>query len=232
MRHHAILASFTCLKLRRPCEELLSARSSQSEPEGNPDTACDELLTRWNGLVHGAWPRITYSEAIDILQHAVSKERAAFEFSPKFGISLQAEHEKYLARVVGQGSPVFVTDYPQEVKAFYIAPSKSSLGMQEPPTTVACFDVLVPEICEIVGGSLRESRLQQLLENMQRHGLLAQSDLSAVPPSLRWYVDFGSGSVPHGGFGLGFDRLLCYLSGVSNIRDVVAFPRWHGRCDC
>jgi asparaginyl-tRNA synthetase len=135
-----------------------------------------------------------------------------------------------------------------------MAPSKSSSGTQESQTTVACFDLLVPEICEIVGGSLREHRLPQLRESMQRHGLLkpprrlqditqakemvsplVTQDLSSemVPPNLQWYLDLRRfGSVPHGGFGLGFDRLLCYLSGVSNIRDVVAFPRWHGRCDC
>jgi len=231
-----------CLIDSKVGEELLSARSNQDE--GNPNTACDKLLARWNGLIHGAWPRITYSEAIDILQHAVSNERAAFEFLPKFGISLQAEHEKHLARVVGQSSPVFITDYPRDVKAFYMALSKSSLGTQETPT-VACFDLLVPEICEIAGGSLREHRLSLLLESMQRHGLLAQAKETAsprvaqdllsdiVPPNLKWYLDLKRfGSVPHGGFGLGFDRLLCYLSGVSNIRDVVAFPRWHGRCDC
>jgi asparaginyl-tRNA synthetase len=229
-------------------EELLSARSSQDEPKGSPDISCDELRTRWNGLIHSPWPRITYSEAIDALQHAVSTERVVFDFSPRFGIGLQAEHEKYLARAVGQGSPVFVTDYPRDVKAFYMAPSKSSSSTQESSTTVACFDLLVPEICEIVGGSLREYRLPQLLESMQRHGLLkpgyfqdvthtkemASSLLSDIVPSnLSWYVDLRRfGSVPHGGFGLGFDRFLCYLSGVSNIRDMVAFPRWYGRCDC
>jgi asparaginyl-tRNA synthetase len=223
-------------------KELLSARSSQGEPEGSPDITCDELHARWIGLVHSPWPRITYSEAIEILQSAVSNERVVFDFSPKFGIGLQAEHEKHLARVVGQGSPVFVTDYPRDVKPFYMAPSKSSSSAQESSTTVACFDLLVPEVCEIVGGSLREHRLPQLLESMQRHDLLqpgllqdVAQDLSSdiVPPNLQWYVDLRRfGSVPHGGFGLGFDRLLCYLSGVSNIREVVAFPRWHGRCDC
>jgi len=234
-------------------QELLSAMSSQGESEGAPHIDCDELRARWDGLVRSPWPRITYSEAIGILQQAVSKRTAIFEFLPRFGIGLQAEHEKYLAKAVGQGSPVFVTDYPRDVKAFYMAPSKSSQDTQESSTTVACFDLLVPEICEIVGGSLREHRLPQLLESMQRHGLLksgrlqnvAQAkeatsalvtqDLSSdmVPPNLQWYVDLRRfGSVPHGGFGMGFDRLLCYLSGVSNIRDVVAFPRWHGRCDC
>jgi asparaginyl-tRNA synthetase len=101
--------------------------------------------------------------------------------------------------------------------------------------TVDCFDLLVPEACEIVGGSMREHRLEPLLKSMQEHELIpagpnpSDKDLGA----LKWYVDLRRwGSVPHGGFGLGFDRLLGYLAGVPNIREVVTFPRWVGRCDC
>lgn len=91
--------------------------------------------------------------------------------------------------------------------------------------TVACFDLLVPELCELVGGSLREHRSQELQEAMRAKGVAGNN--------LGWYQDLRKyGSVPHGGFGLGFDRLLCYLSGVPNLRDVVAFPRWPGRADC
>lgn len=91
--------------------------------------------------------------------------------------------------------------------------------------TVACFDLLVPDLCELVGGSLREHRSDRLLETMRAK--------SVAGSNLDWYRDLRKfGSVPHGGFGLGFDRLLCYLSGVSNLRDVVAFPRWPGRADC
>jgi asparaginyl-tRNA synthetase len=229
-------------------EELMSAWSGRPQDHDSGMTQ-QNLQTRWRGLTGDRWPRIAYTEAISILQEAVSRQQVHFDFAPTLGSSLQAEHEKYLAEIVGKGSPVFVTDYPRDIKAFYMAPSNvfsSSLP------TVACFDLLVPELCEIAGGSMREYRLEPLLKAMSAHGLLNGDDLGsdlssgptsprlvgqdlahAVPPALEWYVDLRRyGSVPHGGFGLGFDRLLSYLSGVSNIRDVVGFPRWYGRCDC
>jgi asparaginyl-tRNA synthetase len=229
-------------------EELMSAWSSRPQDQDSGMTQ-QNLESRWRGLLGDRWPRIAYTEAISILQEAVSQQLVHFDFSPALGSSLQAEHEKYLAEVVGKGSPIFVTDYPRDVKAFYMAPSSAPSGSL---STVACFDLLVPELCEIAGGSMREHRLEPLLQAMDAHGLLNQ-DLSrpdsssrsgdshlvardlaqGVPPALEWYVDLRRyGSVPHGGFGLGFDRLLSYLSGVSNIRDVVGFPRWYGRCDC
>ena len=223
-------------------EELLSARTKRPRDEPS-DSQGLQLEARWQSLVTRSWPRITYAEAIAILRDAMARQLAQFDFAPRLGSSLQAEHEKYLAETVGCGGPVFVTDYPRDTKAFYMAPSAT----EQPLPTVACFDLLVPELCEIVGGSIREHRLENLLMSMSSHGLLGKSasptkqyarvvtqDLAAnVPPALQWYVDLRKyGSVPHGGFGLGFDRLLSYLSGVSNIRDIVAFPRWYGRCDC
>ena len=137
-----------------------------------------------------------------------------------FYLSRFTEHERYLASLY-QGKPVFVTEYPRAQKPFYMLPSASD-GSDD---TVACFDLLVPDLCELVGGSLREHRSDGLLEAMQAKGVAGNN--------LDWYRDLRNyGSVPHGGFGLGFDRLLCYLSGVSNLRDVVAFPRWPGRADC
>lgn len=229
-------------------EELMSAWSSRPRDQDAGMTQ-HNLATRWQGLTGDRWPRIAYKEAITILQEAVSRQQVHFDFPPALGSGLQAEHEKYLAELVGKGSPVFVTDYPRDIKAFYMAPSSSSDGSLP---TVACFDLLVPELCEIAGGSMREHRLDPLLKAMHAHGLLNRAkldpDLSSapaddqlvsrdlvqgVPPGLQWYVDLRRyGSVPHGGFGLGFDRLLSYLTGVSNIRDVVGFPRWYGRCDC
>lgn len=229
-------------------EELMSAWSSRPQDQDSGMTQ-HNLATRWQGLTGDRWPRIAYKEAITILQEAVSRQQVHFDFPPALGSGLQAEHEKYLAELVGKGSPVFVTDYPRDIKAFYMAPSSSSDGSLP---TVACFDLLVPELCEIAGGSMREHRLDPLLKAMHAHGLLNRAkldpDLSSapaddqlvsrdlvqgVPPGLQWYVDLRRyGSVPHGGFGLGFDRLLSYLTGVSNIRDVVGFPRWYGRCDC
>jgi asparaginyl-tRNA synthetase len=235
--------------------ELLSALESQ---QGDKDSSLTqhELRARWRGLVRERWPRITYTDAISKLQDAMSRQLANFQFPPKLGSDLHAEHEKYLAETVGLGSPIFVTDYPRGIKAFYMAPSQNQSDHDQAMPTVACFDLLVPDLCEIVGGSMREYRLEPLLKAMSLHGLLSQQDSSvrqkvdatttldsrtvtqdhadeATQTNLEWYVDLRRyGSVPHGGFGIGFDRLLSYLSGVSNIRDVVSFPRWYGRCDC
>ncbi|KAL5121039.1 asparaginyl-tRNA synthetase [Pleosporales sp. CAS-2024a] len=193
------------------------------------------LAHRWQGLIDGPWPRITYGAAIQHLQDAVNQGKADFEFAPRYEDGLQTEHERYLAESVGRGGPVFVTDYPRNMKPFYMAPSTESEGGGQSWSTVACFDLLVPELCELAGGSMREHRLSELVESMKEHGLpgMAEADGEPSGGSLQWYIDLRRyGSVPHGGFGLGFDRLLCYLSGVSNIRDVVSFPRWHKRCDC
>jgi asparaginyl-tRNA synthetase len=219
------------LQTSRVGQELLQARESEGA-----DVTHEVLARRWQGLVDGPWPRITFADAIQRLQ-ATNEEKSLFTFQPSHESGLQAEHERFLAETVGQGGPVFVTDYPRDLKPFYMAPSSSSPGTTNAGSTVACFDLLVPELCELVGGSMREYRLPQLLENMDARGLRKAlgSDLNdpATEGSLQWYIDLRKyGSVPHGGFGIGFDRLLCYLSGVSNIREIVGFPRWYGRCDC
>ena len=183
-----------------------------------------DLEGRWRGLMAKDWPRITYTKAIEILQQAPKE----FKHPPKWGAGLQAEHERWIASFVGHGSPVFITNYPKNIKPFYMLPSQEfSLGRE----TVECFDLLVPDLCEIVGGSMREHRLEPLLEKMRANGMIGpgRDDFG----DLKWYIDLRRwGSVPHGGFGLGFDRLLAYLSGVENIREIVTFPRWYGRCDC
>lgn len=169
---------------------------------------------------------MTYSSAIDVLQAAVREGNVVFEFPTQWGSSLQSEHEKYLAALYN--GPVFVTDYPREIKPFYMLPS--SPGSSE-STTVACFDLLFPTVGELIGGSLREHRYDKLVQNMKLHGMIPEGG-SPEHSGLGWYTDLRKwGSVPHGGFGMGLDRLLCYLTGVENIREVVAFPRWVGRCD-
>jgi len=215
-------------------QELLEARARDHGTEGS-SLSHNALVQRWQGLIDGPWPRITYAAAIQHLQDAVNQEKVVFEFAPGHDDGLQTEHERYLAESVGQGGPIFVTDYPRNIKPFYMAPSTDSKGEGQTTSTVACFDLLVPEICELVGGSMREHRLPELLESMKAHGLqhTTDSETDASDGTLQWYLDLRRyGSVPHGGFGLGFDRLLCYLSGISNIRDIVSFPRWHKRCDC
>jgi len=231
------------LQTSRVGQELLQACKSQSHEDAESSDVTHEVLAkRWQGLVDGPWPRITFADAIKTLQQAIYEGKAQFEFEPSYKSGFQAEHEKFLAEAVGQGSPTFVTDYPRDLKPFYMAPSTDSsgttgAGTTDAGSTVACFDLLVPEVCELVGGSMREHRLPQLLESMDAHGLRRALGSESKDPtaegSLQWYIDLRKyGSVPHGGFGLGFDRLLCYLSGVSNIREIVGFPRWYGRCDC
>ena len=149
--------------------------------------------------------RITYTDAIGVLQ----KSGQSFEYPTTWGEMLQTEHEKYLTDVVFKG-PVIVTDYPAE-KAFY-------MKLNDDGKTVRAMDVLVPRIGEIIGGSEREARLDVLLSRIEHHGL--------NPEDYWWYVDLRRfGTVPHSGFGLGFERLIMFVTGMKNIRDVLPFPR-------
>ena len=206
-------------------EILYASRGAKFADTG--DTQFPDLLRkRWQGLIRTPWPRITYENAMKHLQNEIESERTKFLHEPSWTTGLQLEHEKYIATTLGHGSPVFVTDYPREIKPFYMLPSSLEDGVETTQNqTVACFDLLLPELCEVVGGSMREHRLQQLSHSMHDHGL--------KKGNLDWYADLRRyGSVPHGGFGLGLDRLLAYLSGISNIKDVVPWPRYHARCDC
>jgi asparaginyl-tRNA synthetase len=149
---------------------------------------------------------MTYSDAIRELQGA--KQR--FEFPVEWGLDLQSEHERYLVDRVFNG-PVIVTDYPKEIKAFY-------MRLNPDGKTVAALDVLVPKVGEIIGGSQREERLDVLEERM--------TDMGIPSENLQWYLDLRRfGSAPHAGFGLGFERLVQYITGMPNIRDVIPCPR-------
>ncbi|KAG0136086.1 hypothetical protein HOY82DRAFT_104728 [Tuber indicum] len=190
-----------------------------------------QLEERWKGLLERPWSRITYTEAISRLGLAVEQKEVQFNIPAVWGAALQAEHERFLAQTVFNG-PVFVTDYPKRLKPFYMLPSVSTVPTPGGGETVACFDLLVPAVGELIGGSLREYRYDELLTEMQRHGI-AVGDGGEDEGSLRWYLELRKwGSTRHGGFGLGLDRLVCYLAGVENIREATAFPRWVGRCDC
>ncbi|KAF6832043.1 asparaginyl-tRNA synthetase [Colletotrichum plurivorum] len=216
----------------------------QRRPPGTTRTAEDDLVPieeverRWAGMMQNPssrWPRITYADAIKLLE----AEGDRFELKPTWEGGLHSEHEKFLAKTLGATNeagaymPVFVTHYPQEIKAFYMRKSASSpLSSGQAGATVDCFDLLVPDLCEIAGGSMREHGLTELLETMESRGMTSLAN-GKQGGNLDWYIDLRRwGSNPHGGFGLGFDRLLSYLAGVPNVRDVVAFPRWYGRCDC
>nr|XP_054755466.1 probable asparagine--tRNA ligase, mitochondrial [Lytechinus pictus] len=155
--------------------------------------------------------RLSYTEAISILD----RHKDQFEYTPSWGIDLQSEHEAFLVRHCGN-IPVFVVDYPQEIKPFYAR-------LNSDDKTAAAVDLLVPRVGELIGGSLREERLDELQHRIKHLGL-QDSD-------YQWYLDLRRfGTVPHGGFGLGFERLLQYLLGVDHIRDVIPFPRFPGFC--
>ncbi len=167
------------------------------------NTSIEEL----KDLSEKPFTHITYTEAIEELEKA---KKARFEFPVKWGHDLQSEHEKYLTDKVFKG-PVVVTDYPKDIKAFY-------MRLNEDGNTVAAMDVLLPRIGEIIGGSQREDRLDILKSRMNDAGVPVES--------MEWYLDLRRyGSAPHAGFGLGFERLVQYITGMPNIRDVIPCPR-------
>ena len=167
------------------------------------DTTLPETLKT---IVEKGFARITYTEAIEIMK----KSGKQFEYTPEYGIDLQTEHERYLAEEYFK-RPVIVRDYPKEIKAFY-------MRMNDDGKTVAAMDVLVPRIGELIGGSQREERYDVLVQKIKDMGM-KEEDYS-------WYLDSRKfGSVPHAGFGLGFERMMMLLTGIANIRDVIPFPR-------
>lgn len=170
------------------------------------------LLERLSGVVYAEFARITYTEAVKILE----EHNDEFEYKVSWGSDLQTEHEKYLTEKVF-GRPVFVTDYPKEIKSFY-------MRLNDDGKTVAAVDLLVPGIGEIVGGSQREERLELLEARIHADGMDEKD--------YWWYLDLRRyGGAKHAGFGLGFERLVMYLTGLSNIRDVLLFPRTTGSAE-
>lgn len=164
------------------------------------------LLERLDNVLNSSFAHLTYSEAVACLERA----EIEFDFPVKWGCDLQTEHERYLTEQVFK-KPVFVTDYPQEIKAFY-------MRANDDDKTVAAMDLLVPGVGEIIGGSQREERLERLEKRMDELGLNREE--------YWWYLDLRKyGGVKHSGFGLGFERLVMYLTGMANIRDVIPFPR-------
>ena len=170
------------------------------------------LLDRLNHVVNSEFGRVTYTEAIELLE----KHNDNFEYKVSWGADLQTEHERYLTEEIFK-RPVFVTDYPKEIKAFY-------MKLNEDKKTVAAMDCLVPGIGEIIGGSQREENLEVLKERMRESGL-NESDYNFYL-ELRKY-----GTARHAGFGLGFERMIMYLIGMANIRDVIPFPRTVNNCE-
>jgi asparaginyl-tRNA synthetase len=171
------------------------------------------LLKKLEAVQKQSFLRMTYSEAVTELEKVGNK----FDFPVKWGIDLQAEHERFLCEEIA-GRPVIVSNYPKEIKPFY-------MRMDEDGRTVAAMDILVPGIGELVGGSQREERLDRITARMEEAGL--------DPDEYSWYLDLRRyGSVPHSGFGLGFERLVQFVTGMANIRDVIPFPRTPGSAPC
>lgn len=193
------------LENNHPSKDLLS-----SLPREGSITS-EELYTRWESLYHSKWISIDYNEAIEILR----KSNKQFKIPINYEEGLATEHEKYLAGEHFNNTPVFIKNYPKPIKPFYM--------LQNHDDTVACFDLIFPQIGEIIGGSLREHDYDKLINEMQKRNM-NQADMD-------WYLSTRiNGSVPHGGFGLGFERLISYLTAVDNIRDVVPFPRARDEC--
>lgn len=170
------------------------------------------LVDRLNNLVENNFGHVTYTEAIELLEKSGKK----FDYPVKWGIDLQTEHERYITEEVF-GKPVFVTDYPADIKAFY-------MRLNDDGKTVAAMDMLVPGVGELIGGSQREERLDYLLKAMEKFNLNEED--------YWWYLELRKyGGTKHAGFGLGFERLIMYITGVSNIRDVESYPRTTGSAE-
>ncbi|MCI1966304.1 MAG: asparagine--tRNA ligase [Oscillospiraceae bacterium] len=170
------------------------------------------LLERLKHVANSDFARVSYTEAVEILK----KENDRFEYPVEWGCDLQTEHERFLTEQVFK-KPLFVTDYPKDIKAFY-------MRLNDDGKTVSAVDLLVPGIGEIIGGSQREERLDVLERRMQETGMNEDA--------YRWYLDLRRyGGTKHAGYGLGFERLVMYLTGISNIRDVIPFPRTTGSAE-
>jgi asparaginyl-tRNA synthetase len=170
------------------------------------------LFNRLENILNSDFGHVTYTEAVELLE----KVNSNFEYPVHWGTDLQTEHERYLTEKIFQ-KPVFVSDYPKDIKAFY-------MRLNDDQKTVAAMDLLVPGVGEIIGGSQREERLDVLQSRMSELGLKEED--------YWWYLDLRRyGGVKHAGYGLGFERVIMYLTGMSNIRDVIAFPRTANSCE-
>lgn len=184
----------------------------QQEQQSKPQNERNELslIERLKFVVENDFKRLTYTEAIDVLRNSSAYKKKKFQYEVEWGIDLQSEHERYLVEKEFK-CPVILTDYPAKIKAFY-------MRQNDDGKTVAAMDVLFPGIGEIVGGSQREERMDVLKSKMADFGIHEEE--------LSWYLDTRKfGTAPHAGFGLGFERMIMFVTGMTNIRDVIPFPR-------
>ena len=198
--------------------EFLSQRLAEEEKQLPQDKRSEMgLLEKLEFVLNNNFERITYTEAIDILRESNHNKKKKFQYEiTGWGMDLQSEHERYLVEKHFK-KPVILSDYPKEIKAFY-------MRQNDDGKTVAAMDILAPGIGEIVGGSQREERFDKLLERMK--------EMHIPEEELWWYLDTRRfGTVPHAGFGLGFERMVQFVTGMTNIRDVIAFPRTPGSAE-
>jgi asparaginyl-tRNA synthetase len=201
--------------------EFLAQRLADEEKQLPQDKRSEMgLMEKLEFVLNNNFERITYTEAIDILLQSPAYKKKKFQYDVKWGIDMQSEHERYLVEKHFK-KPVIVTNYPAAIKAFYMRQDEGCGAGRE---TVAAMDILAPGIGEIVGGSQREERLDKLLGRMEAMHIPADE--------LWWYLDTRRfGTVPHAGFGLGFERMVQFVTGMGNIRDVIAFPRTPKNCE-
>jgi len=195
----------------------LSQRQQQEEKDKPADQRSMELIEKLRFIVNNDFVRLTYTEAIDILTNSKHNQKGKFQYPLKgFGTDLQSEHERYLVETHFK-KPVILINYPAGIKAFYMKENADG-------KTVAAMDVLFPQIGEIIGGSQREENLEKLEAKMDKMGIPKEE--------MSWYLDTRRfGSVPHSGFGLGFERLITFVTGMGNIRDVIPFARTPKNCE-
>jgi len=203
--------------------KILEERLIEEEKSKPQDQRSELALTeKLRFVVDNEFVRLTYTEAIDILKNSPPNKKGKFQFPIEgWGADLQSEHERYLVEKHFK-KPVILSNYPANIKAFYMRQDEPQAGVPGP--TVSAMDILFPGIGEIVGGSQREERYDRLLSKMQEMGI-SEHELS-------WYLDTRRfGACPHAGFGLGFERLILFVTGMTNIRDVIAFPRFPGSAE-
>jgi asparaginyl-tRNA synthetase len=201
--------------------EFLAQRLAEEEKQLPQDKRSElGLLEKLEFVLNNKFERVTYTEAIDILLQSPAYKKKKFQYEVKWGIDMQSEHERYLVEKHFK-KPVIVTNYPAAIKAFYM---RLDDGCEAGKETVAAMDILAPGIGEIVGGSQREERLEKLEQRMKAMHIPTEE--------MSWYLDTRRfGSVPHAGFGLGFERMVQFVTGMTNIRDVIAFARTPKNCE-
>ncbi len=195
----------------------LSTRLQEEEKNKKAEERSMELIEKMEFVLNQSFERLTYKEAIEILKNSKPNKKGQFKYPIEgYGVDLQSEHERFLVERHFK-KPVILTDYPKEIKAFY-------MKLSEDKKTVRAMDVLFPQIGEIIGGSQREENYEKLLERMK--------EMNIPVKDMDWYLDTRRyGAVPHSGFGLGFERLMLFVTGMTNIRDVIPFPRTPGHAE-